>query len=156
MRAHPEHVGVGKISPNPLRVIRQDPLAVPPNLELRPPVSTAQPAPGAGNATGAGEGADAGPSQAEAALLDAVGADDADPEIRLLLERDRELRDAEEAEGGLLGRLNPLGWLGGEDDEEMAETASAEQEPDEDEGGGLLDLLDIFDWSGDDDDDDAE
>ena len=153
-------LGIGKISPNPLRVIRQDPLAVPPNLELRPPLTVAEAGSELDGIPTTAEGAEA--SRGEAAMLDAAAAHDVDPQIRQLLERDRALREAEEEEeGGLLGMLDVFDWFGDDDVEDVSvetpveaaseETPPAQPETDEEtdeesEGGGLLDWLDIFDW----------
>ena len=153
--------GLGKISPNPLRVIRQDPLAVPPNLELRPPLSVARTELESGETLASSEdGAPA--SKGETAIVRAAAVHDVDPEIRQLLERDRELRVAEEAEdsGGLLGFLDMFDvfdWFGDEDGEATVATAEKIEPADEADaesggGGGLLDWLDIFDWFGDDED----
>ena len=145
-------LGIGKISPNPLRVIRQDPLAIPPNLELRPPLTVAA----AGSEPDATPTAEAGAaaSRGEAAMLDAAATHDVDPQIRQLLERDRALRKAEEEEdGGWFGLLDVFGWFDDDEDEDVVvEAPPAQPEGDaESEGGGLLDWLDIFDWFGDDD-----
>ena len=145
-------LGIGKISPNPLRVIRQDPLAVPPNLELRPPLTVAEAGSEPDETLPAEQGAEA--SRGEAAMLDAAAAHDVDPQIRQLLERDRALREAEEEEGGgLLGLIDVFGWFDDDDVETVPEeTPPAQPEPEaESEGGGLFDWLDIFDWFGDDD-----
>lgn len=168
-------LGIGKISPNPLRVIRQDPLAVPPNLELRPPLTVAAAALEPGETLTSREAVEAPGSRGEAAVLEAAAAHDVDPEIRQLLERDQALKAAEEEEtGGLLGFLDVFDWFG--DDEEVeavqpvAEAAAEEAPPaaepaveevppvaeeteteGESEGGGLLEWLDIFDWFGSDD-----
>ena len=169
-------LGIGKISPNPLRVIRQDPLAVPPNLELRPPLTVAQAALEPGETLTSQEAVEAPASRGEAAVLEAAAAHDVDPEIRQLLERDQALKAAEEEEsGGLLGFLDIFDWFGDDDDvgavQPVAEAAAEEAAPgaepaveevppgveetetgDESEGGGLLEWLDIFDWFGGDDD----
>lgn len=168
-------LGIGKISPNPLRVIRQDPLAVPPNLELRPPLTVAQAALEPGETLTSQEAVEAPASRGEAAVLEAAAAHDVDPEIRQLLERDQALKAAEEEEsGGLLGFLDIFDWFGDDDDvgavqpvaEAAAEEAAPGAEPAVEEvppgaeetetggegGGGLLEWLDIFDWFGRDDD----
>ena len=169
-------LGIGKISPNPLRVIRQDPLAVPPNLELRPPLTVAQAALEPGETLTSQEAVEAPASRGEAAVLEAAAAHDVDPEIRQLLERDQALKAAEEEEsGGLLGFLDIFDWFGDDDDvgavQPVAEAAAEEAAPGaepaveevppgaeetetggESEGGGLLEWLDIFDWFGGDDD----
>ena len=169
-------LGIGKISPNPLRVIRQDPLAVPPNLELRPPLTVAQAALEPGETLTSQEAVEAPASRGEAAVLEAAAAHDVDPEIRQLLERDQALKAAEEEEsGGLLGFLDIFDWFGDDDDvgavQPVAEAAAEEAAPGaepaveevppgaeetetggEDDGGGLLEWLDIFDWFGGDDD----
>lgn len=169
-------LGIGKISPNPLRVIRQDPLAVPPNLELRPPLTVAQAGLEPGETLTSREAVEAPASRGEAAVLEAAAAHDVDPEIRQLLERDQALKAAEEEEsGGLLGFLDVFDWFGDDDEVEavqpVAEAAAEEAPPaaepaaeeappvaeateteDESEGGGLLEWLDIFDWFGSDDD----
>jgi hypothetical protein len=169
-------LGIGKISPNPLRVIRQDPLAVPPNLELRPPLTVAQAALEPGETLTSQEAVEAPASRGEAAVLEAAAAHDVDPEIRQLLERDQALKAAEEKEsGGLLGFLDIFDWFGDDDDvgavQPVAEAAAEEAAPGaepaveevppgveetetggESEGGGLLEWLDIFDWFGGDDD----
>ena len=149
-------LGIGKISPNPLRVIRQDPLAVPPNLELRPPLTVAEAGSELDEIRTVEEGAEA--SRGEAAMLDAAAAHDVDPQIRQLLERDRALREAEEEDdGGLLGMLDVFDWFEDDDVEDVSvatpvedvseETPPAQPDTDEEnEGGGLLDWLDIFDW----------
>lgn len=169
-------LGIGKISPNPLRVIRQDPLAVPPNLELRPPLTVAQAALEPGETLTSQEAVEAPASRGEAAVLEAAAAHDVDPEIRQLLERDQALKAAEEEEsGGLLGFLDIFDWFGDDDDvgavQPVAEAAAEEAAPGaepaveeappgaeetetggEGDGGGLLEWLDIFDWFGGDDD----
>ncbi len=168
-------LGIGKISPNPLRVIRQDPLAVPPNLELRPPLTVAQAALEPGETLTSQEAVEAPASRGEAAVLEAAAAHDVDPEIRQLLERDQALKAAEEEEsGGLLGFLDIFDWFGDDDVgavQPVAEAAAEEAAPGaepaveevppgveetetggESEGGGLLEWLDIFDWFGSDDD----
>ena len=169
-------LGIGKISPNPLRVIRQDPLAVPPNLELRPPLTVAQAALEPGETLTSQEAVEAPASRGEAAILEAAAAHDVDPEIRQLLERDQALKAAEEEEsGGLLGFLDIFDWFGDDDDvgavQPVAEAAAEEAAPGaepaveevppgaeetetggEGDGGGLLEWLDIFDWFGGDDD----
>ena len=169
-------LGIGKISPNPLRVIRQDPLAVPPNLELRPPLTVAQAALEPGETLTSREAVEAPASRGEAAVLEAAAAHDVDPEIRQLLERDQALKAAEEEEsGGLLGFLDIFDWFGDDDDvgavQPVAEAAAEEAAPGaepaveevppgaeetetggEGDGGGLLEWLDIFDWFGGDDD----
>lgn len=149
-------LGIGKISPNPLRVIRQDPLAVPPNLELRPPLTVVEAGSELDEIPTAEARAEA--SRGESAMLDAAAAHDVDPQIRQLLERDRALREAEEEdEGGLLGMLDVFDWFEDDDVEDVSvetpvedvseETPPAQPETDEEsEGGGLLDWLDIFDW----------
>lgn len=152
--------GLGKISPNPLRVIRQDPLAVPPSLELRPPLSVARTDLESGETLASQEGGTPA-SKGEAAILSAAAVHDVDPQIRQLLKRDRELRAAEEAEGsgGFLGFLDifdVFDWFG-EDDGEATVVATESSPPVEEAdeegggGGGLFDWLDIFDWFGDDD-----
>lgn len=169
-------LGIGKISPNPLRVIRQDPLAAPPNLELRPPLTVAEARLEPGETLTSREVVEAPASRGEAAVLEAAAAHDVDPEIRQLLERDQALKAAEEEEtGGLLGFLDVFGWFDDEDDVEavqpVAEAAAEEAPPaagpadeevppvaeeteteGESEDGGLLEWLDIFDWFGSDDD----
>ena len=169
-------LGIGKISPNPLRVIRQDPLAVPPNLELRPPLTVAVAALEPGETLTSREAVEAPASRGESAVLEAAAAHDVDPEIRQLLERDQALKAAEEEEsGGLLGFLDIFDWFGDDDEveavqpvsEAAAEEAAPVAEPavegappvaeetetdSESEGGGLLEWLDIFDWFGGDDD----
>ena len=169
-------LGIGKISPNPLRVIRQDPLAVPPNLELRPPLTVAEAALEPGETLTSREAVEAPASRGEAAVLEAAAAHDVDPEIRQLLERDQALKAAEEEEsGGLLGFLDVFDWFSDDDEVEaappVAEAAAEEAAPvtdpavdevppiaeetesdGESEGGGLLEWLDIFDWFGSDDD----
>lgn len=169
-------LGIGKISPNPLRVIRQDPLAVPPNLELRPPLTVAQAALEPGETLTSQEAVEAPASRGEAAVLEAAAAHDVDPGIRQLLERDQALKAAEEEEsGGLLGFLDIFDWFGDDDDvgavQPVAEAAAEEAAPGaepaveevppgaeetetggEGDGGGLLEWLDIFDWFGGDDD----
>lgn len=86
-------VGLGKTSPDALRVIKQDPIAVPPSLELRPPPAGAvaeDPAvPSADGrdilAGGGGEAAASAPGAAspgEAAVLEAARVDETDPAIR--------------------------------------------------------------------------
>ena len=151
-------LGIGKISPNPLRVIRQDPLAVPPNLALRPPltIAGAGPGPAESGAVPAAAGADA--SRGEAAILAAAAEHDVEPQIRQLLERDRALEEAERSNGGgLLGALDVFGWFRDDDDQGDDVPPAAEEIPAappesgaEPEGGGLLDWLDIFDWFDDD------
>ena len=169
-------LGIGKISPNPLRVIRQDPLAVPPNLELRPPLTVAEAALEPGETLTSREAVEAPASRGESAVLEAAAAHDVDPEIRQLLERDQALKEAEEEEsGGLLGFLDIFDWFGDDDDvgavQPVAEAAAEEAAPGaepaveevppgaeetetggEGDGGGLLEWLDIFDWFGGDDD----
>ena len=155
--------GIGKISPNPLRVIRQDPLAVPPNLELRPPLTVAAAGSEPAVTPTAGEGAAA--SRGEAAMLDAAATHDVDPQIRQLLERDRALKEAEEEDsGGLLGLFDVFGWFDDDEVEYVSEApppaqpeTAAETDAEtgaetdtESDGGRLLDWLDIFDWFGDD------
>lgn len=163
-------LGIGKISPNPLRVIRQDPLAVPPNLELRPPLAVAGAGLEPGETLTSREVGEVTASRGEAAVLEAAAAHDVDPEIRQLLERDQALKEAEEEEsGGLLGFLDVFDWFGEDDEVEavqpVAEAAAEEAPPaagtaveeappaaeeseteGESEGGGLLEWLDIFDW----------
>jgi len=163
-------LGIGKISPNPLRVIRQDPLAVPPNLELRPPLTVAQAELEPGETLTFREAVEAPASRGEAAVLEAAAAHDVDPEIRQLLERDQALKEAEEEDsGGLLGFLDVFDWFGDDDEvetvqpvaeaaaeeappaaepvaEEVPSVAEEEETEDESDGGGLLEWLDIFDW----------
>lgn len=90
-----EALGIGKTSPDEFRIVTRQPLAVPPDVDLRPPQPGA-PRPQEQNPRdrarasvfnqpiSSGGGVRSGPlrSQGEQALLKAAGAEDADPEIR--------------------------------------------------------------------------
>ncbi len=127
-------LGIGKRSPDPLRVIRQDPLAVPPNLELRPPLFTGDSAVPQDVRPIPADAPETPVSRGEAAILDAVAAHAVDPQVRQLLERDEALREAEEEEsGGLLGWLDIFGWFDDDDEPPAAEAGPGDDAREEDE-----------------------
>ncbi len=113
------YVGLGKTSPNALRVIKHDPMAVPPDLELRPPSETQaiaavrageEPAPSANENLSAGE----------TALLQGAETSANDPAIRESLER-LATQEEEEKEKGFFASLFS-------NDEEESESMPADGE----------------------------
>ena len=104
-----EQLGLNKQSPDEFRVVSRAPLTIPPEFSLRPPRPGA-PRPQEGTPTQQAKTAvfrvdqpqgvqvsSAGRSSGEAALLNAAGADDAEPNIREIVERETlELNDESE------------------------------------------------------------
>jgi hypothetical protein len=95
-----EQLGLDKQSPDEFRVVSRAPLTIPPEFSLRPPRPGA-PRPQEGTPTQQAKTAvfrvdepqgvqvsSAGRSTGEAALLDAAGADEAEPNIREIVERE--------------------------------------------------------------------
>ncbi|MGD8310784.1 MAG: DUF3035 domain-containing protein [Chromatiales bacterium] len=111
-----EALGLGKTSPDEFRIVTRQPLAVPPDVELRPPQPGA-PRPQEQNPrdrarasvfkepVSTGGGVQSGPlrSQGEQALLQAAGADDADPDIRQKV--NAETDEYQEANSSILDEL---------------------------------------------------
>ena len=96
-----DQLGMSKQSPDEFRVVSRAPLTIPPEFSLRPPRPGA-PRPQEGTATqqartavfradGQRQGvqvSSAGRSSGEVALLDAAGADEAEPNIREIVDRE--------------------------------------------------------------------
>lgn len=122
-------IGLSKQSPDEFEVVRQRPLTIPPDFDLRPPE------PGAPSLTDevpmetardaligeAAAPAAGGPSAAEAAVL--AGSGEGNPNIRSEIESERRERVREEREEGWFSRW--FDWFG---DDENADPVAAPDE----------------------------
>lgn len=94
-----QQLGVGRNSPDEFAVVKRAPLTLPPDYDLRPPAAeSAPPAEDSADAARAavlGEpkspaapAAPAGKNNGEQVLLEKMGAENADPDIRTVIDRD--------------------------------------------------------------------
>lgn len=123
-------IGISKQSPDEFEVVRQRPLTIPPDFDLRPPE------PGAPSLTDevpmetarealigeAATPADGGPSAAEQAVL--AGSGEGNPDIRSEIESERRERVREEREEGWFSGM--FDWFG---DDETADPVAAPDAP---------------------------
>jgi Protein of unknown function (DUF3035) len=87
-----QQLGVGRGGPDEFAVVKRAPLSLPPDFELRPPGEGATPAgadpSAAAKAAVLGGGTDAGRQSGEEALLATMGAQNADPNIRAVIDHE--------------------------------------------------------------------